>query len=270
MYVMTDFATLYIVRGPGFGQDFTPKLIASAIAIALVIWDCRQQRRSDYAWVFFISTIVWAFTELFLSIQGIRDMPTRMLMGRPISLALSVLIQGMSEGAFVAVTGLFIGDRILKPSTRIGGFQFGGAVLLAIIASVARSRQFLASQYAASRRDLLDLRTLSAFVLLSLIIIVFLLMHRAWRQRVGMMFLCMTCLATVWTIAEVTISDRWVEIEAGQSYAHASVSITAAVLTFDAVFEIAWIYASFLAIPVALGLLRNPDPLPRIKPSRLP
>ena len=259
-----ELATLYIVRGQGFGSDFTPKLIASTIAIALVIWDWCRQRRTDYAYVFLVGTVLWACAELFLAIQGIRDMPIRILMGKPIGLPLSVLIQGMSEGAFVAVTGLFVGDRILNRSSRIGGFQLGVCALVAISASVVRSRQFLESKQAWSRRDVLDPRALTALMLMILIVIVFFVAYRAWRKRIAIMFFCMAAMAAVWTIMQVMSGGRWVEIDvAGHGYTHASPSITVAVLAFDAVVEIAFIYSSFLAIPVALRFLRNPVPLPR-------
>ena len=77
---------VYMVRDAGFGRDFTPKVWVTLIALALVAWDVRRQRRWDYAWVFLIGSVIWALAEVFLSVQGIRDMPERVLFGSPMPL----------------------------------------------------------------------------------------------------------------------------------------------------------------------------------------
>jgi len=254
---------IYMIRDASFGQDFTPKLLAALIAIGLVAWDWRKQRRRDYLWVFVVGTVIWAAAEAFLSIQGIRDMPERTLLGRPLSLPVSYLIQGMGEGAFVAVLGLFVGDRVLNPSTRRRGFIIGlvGLVLLALV--TFRSRRFLMPDLEASRRDMLSTQSLLALLVLCIIGIVFYVARREWRPRTMMMFTYMLVFGTVFTLTQVAIGGRWIEVDAaGGGYERAGLMLTIFGLAFDVVFEIALAYVPFLAIPVFLGLIRDPTPLP--------
>jgi hypothetical protein len=258
-----NLATIYIIRGAGFGRDFTPKLLIAFITIGMVLWDWRRQRRLDYLWVFVCGSLLWAAAEALLTLQGIRHMPVRSLFGQPLSLTLSWVIQGMSEGAFVAVVGLFVGDRILNRSTRISGLIAGVVVLGTIALATFRSRRFLLALEPASRRNLLDSRALLALAVLSLLVIVFYVIRKRWRQRTLMMFGFMVCLATVWSSTQVAVGGRWVEIDsAGYGYERAGSLITFSALAFDVVVEIALVYVSFLAIPVLLGLLRQPLPLP--------
>ena len=258
-----DLATIYIIRGAGFGRDFTPKLLIAFITIGIVMWDWRKQRRLDYLWVFVCGSLLWAAAEALLSLQGIRDMPIRTLFGRPLSLTLSWAIQGMSEGAFVAVVSLFVGDRILNRSTRISGLISGVVVLGTIALATFRSRQFLLYLGPASRRDLLDPRALLTLVVLSLVVIMFYVIRKRWRQRTLMMFGFMVCLGAVWSSAQVAVGGRWVEIDsAGHGYERAGSLITFSALAFVVAVEIALVYVSFLAIPVFLGLMRHPLPLP--------
>ena len=77
------------------------------------------------------------------------------------------------------------------------------------------------------------------------------------------MFVAIVGLGAVWTVAQVIAGGRWVEVgseSAGGPLQHAGPALTAAILGFDVVFEIAVVYLPFLAIPILLRLIRErPD-----------
>lgn len=257
--------SVFIIRDAAFGQDFGAKLIAALLGLLLVAWDRRTQRRWDYLWVFITGTIIWTIAELVLQMGGIRDMPAHLLFGRELGPVAAQLIQGASEGALVAVMGLFVGDRWLVPSHR----RWGVVSFVALAAALALSG-FRAAHKAegvalvASRRDILDPLALGFILLLSAIAAYFVWRYRPWRPRSLAMFVSMAGLAAIWTVAQVYVGGRWVEVgdAASQEFHRAGPIVAFLALAFDVVVEIAWIYVPFLAIPVMLGLIRDPAPLP--------
>lgn len=257
---------LYLVRDYAFGRDFTPKFFTALAALAIVIWDIVRQRRWDYLWVFLFGTVIWSGAEAFLNFQGVRDMPDREMFGEPISLPTSYVIQGMSEGAFVAVVGLFLGDRWLCQQTRKTSIIAAGVVVILIaVATLRSSRRIEGFGDAGSRRNVLDESALIALGVLVLIGVVFYLRWPQWRPRAVAMFLMMLIVATGWTIAQVAVQGRWVEVpgDAPGTFAAAGPVISLLVLAFDIVVEIALAYVPFFALPVMFHLIRNPTALPR-------
>lgn len=254
----------FIIRDAAFGRDFTPKLWVALIALGLVLWDLRTQRRRDYLWVFLIGTIIWAGAEALLAIQGVRDMPDRVLFGRPLSLSASYLLQGMGEGAFIAVVGLFVGDRLLVPAHRRRAV-LGFVLLCALItAATIRSAQRLGGdEVVASRRDVGATMSLVALAVLALIAAWFLISWQGWRPRAAAMFAVMVAVSAIWTIGQVAVGGRWVETAASGGYERASALVTGLVLAFDVVVEIAVAYLPFLALPVMAGLVTDERPLVR-------
>ena len=254
---------IYIIRDAAFGRDFTPKVITAFIAIALVLWDWRTQKRKDYLWVFLVGTVLWGGAEAFLAIQGIRDMPERVVAGRPIGLPLSYLIQGMSEGAFIAVIGLFVGDRYLCRARRRSGIIIGAVALVLLAAATFRSRRLLDPEAVASRRDILDTRALVVLLIACGLGVVFYVLWRQWRPRTMAMFVYMVIFGAVWAATQVAIGGRWVEVDAADGgYERAGPLITLFALSWDVIIEIALAYVLFLALPVWLRLMRDTTPLP--------
>lgn len=255
---------VYMVRDYAFGRDFTPKFFTSLVAIAFVVWDWVRQRRLDYVWVFIFGTVIWGGVEAFLKLQGVRAMPDREMFGEPISLPLSYLIQGMSEGAFVAVIGLFLGDRFLCRKTQVKAVWLTVAVVVAITAATVRStRRIEGFGDAGSRRDVLDEQALLALGFLVLLGVLFFLRYPAWRRRTWAMFVMMVIVATGWTIAQVSVDGRWVEVPGSEpgTFEAAGPVVSFLILAFDVIVEIALAYVPFLALPVMFKLIKDPAPL---------
>ncbi|MFI0432408.1 MAG: hypothetical protein ACH36H_04630 [Candidatus Nanopelagicales bacterium] len=255
--------SVYIIRDAAFGRDFMPKLIMGIVAIALALWDARRQRRADYLWVAAFGTALWGGAEWLLSVQRIRDMPERVLLGTPIGDVPSYLLQGLGEGAMVAVLGLFLGDRWLANRRR--GTILAAVWLVLVAAATIRNKRLVSGVgEAASRRDVLDLRALLMLGAMVALAAAFYWRWRRWRPRTAAMFIMMVLIGGVWTIAQTAIGGRWVEVagSAPGTFTGAGTVLTIATLSWDVVFEIAAVYLPFLAIPVMLRLIRSPLPLP--------
>lgn len=262
--MLQQMDSIYIIRDAAFGRDFTPKLVMALVAIALALWDWRRQRRTDYLWVLLFGTVILALAEAGLKLEGIRNMPERVLLGSPLPDWGSYVLQGLSEGALVAVLGLFVGDRWL--ADRRKGTILGAVVLALVVLSTIRAKGRIAGVgEAASRRDMLDPKALVFLLLIAVVCAVFVWRYPAWRPRAGAMFVVMVAVAGVWTVAQTAIHGRWVEVDgpAPGTFVHASGLVSIVALTFDVVVEIALAYLPYLALPVMLGLLRDPRPLPR-------
>lgn len=265
--------SVFIIRDAAFGQDFGPKAIAALLGIILVVWDCRSQRRWDYAWVFLVGTLIWTAAELILQLSGVRDMPSHLLFGRELGPVAAQLIQGASEGALVAVMGLFVGDRWLVKSRRSKAYLIFALFSAALFFSAFRAaRKAQGLDVVASRRDILDPLALGFIAVLVAIAVVFWWRYRAWHPRTAAMFVAMVGLAAIWTIGQVWVGGRWVEVgnEATDQFTRAGPLVSFLALGFDVVVEIALIYVPFLGIPVMLRLIRDPDPLPAVEQSAPP
>lgn len=259
-----------MVRDAAFGADFTPKLVVALIAVGLVAWDVATRRRWDYAWVFATGAAVWTLVELSLQLRGTRVMPHHALLGAEIPLALSLPLQGVAEGAFVAVLGLFCADRVLDRRTRsraLVGFALAVVVMVLLMAISAARAPGLAT--AASRRDVSALGPLLVLALVVGFDVWFWARRPAHRRRSMAMAAVMVVFAAVWTLAEVTTGGRWVEVSgpAAGSFAAAPAPLAAAALAFDVVVEIALAYVPFYAIPALLGLVSPDGGHPRSRTS---
>ena len=256
---------VYMVRDYAFGRDFTPKFFTALIAIGFVIWDWIKQKRLDYVWVFIFGTVIWGGVEAFLKLQGVRDMPDRELFDQPLSLPASYIIQGMSEGAFVAVVGLFLGDRWLCRKSRTKSIILTAVVLLGIaLATVRSSRRLEGFGDAGSRRDVMDEQALLALGFLVLLGILFFWRYPVWRPRTLAMFVMMMVIGTGWTITQVLVDGRWVEVPGptAGTYEPAGPLLSFLILAFDVVVEIALAYVPFFALPVMFKLIKDSTPLP--------
>lgn len=107
-----------MIRAGHFGSDFNMKFLLCLVAGFLVFWDMQKNRRKDYLWVFLFGALTWTFAEVALQAVGTRVMPSRLLFGFALPLPISALLQGVSEGATIAVMGIFVGDRIINAKTR--------------------------------------------------------------------------------------------------------------------------------------------------------
>lgn len=262
---MDPLEPVYLVRDYAFGRDFTPKLFTALIAIGFVLWDWVKQKRLDYVWVFVFGTVIWAGVEALIQLQGVRNMPDRELFDQPLSLPASFIIQGMSEAAFVAVVGLFLGDRWLCRNSRVRSVILTVVVMVGIaLATVRSSRRLEGFGDAGSRRNVVDEQALIGLGFLVLLGLLFLWRYPGWRPRALAMLVMMLVIGTGWTIAQVLVDGRWVEVPGptAGTYEAAGPLLSLFVLVFDVVVEIALVDMLFLALPVMLRLIRDTTPLP--------
>lgn len=262
---MDPIDSIWVIRGAAFGRDFAPKLVLVLVALALVALDRRAQRRWDYLWVFLAGTLLLGVAEAALAVQGVRDMPERVVAGWQLPLSVSYLVQGAAEGAFLAVTGLYVGDRLLVSRHRArAALLLAAIVALAVLSTVRAQRRLgAAADEVASRRDVLSPGALVTLAGVALLVAVFVARWRAWRPRLRAMAGVVLVIASAWTLAQVAGGGRWVEVGTADAAQRAGPWLAAGVLAFDVVVEITLACLPFLVVPVMLRLVRDPRPLPR-------
>ncbi len=255
-----------MVRDAAFGSNFNTKLVISLITIGLVLYDRRTRKRWDTFWVFLTATVIWTLVELSLQLRGTRELPERILLGQELPLPVSAVIQGMSEAAFIAVLGLFVGDRILRRSTRTQAWIGFGlmCVFVAFLVLLQSAGNAGSAETVASRRAMLTGSSVLFLVIVVGFNVWFWWRRPQFRRRTAYMALVMLIFATVWTAASVLVGSRWVDVESTEmlgAFRPASQIVSLATLAYDVVLEITLAYLPFFGIPVLLGLINKPDPL---------
>lgn len=269
---------VYMIRSGDFGTDFVAKLSLALFAVVLVGWDVWRQRRLDYLWVLLFGTVTWTVVELVMQAQGVRVIRDGTLWGSPLPPAAMALIQGASEGAAIAVGGVFFGDRILHHPTRlVAALSLAGLFSLVVLVTLRQAGSgAVAAAHAvdpASRRDMLTPQAL--VFLCGMVALAALAWWRrpALRPRLVAMTLVILTFATIWTVAEVAVGTRGIQVPApgGVGFAAAPAGTAIAALAYDVVVEITLAYVPFLGLPVLLGRIR-PEPIPSepIRPGAPP
>jgi len=253
-----------MIRGGSFGFDYNIKLILSIATIIMIIYDWRKKDRLDYLWVFIFATVIWTTVEVILQLGLTREMTTHLLLGFPLPIWISAPIQGMSEAAFVAIFGLFVGDRLLKK-------EEWKVALIPIIT-------FLVFQAAAmfiegiqvpnvggivpSRRNMFTLTSI-IFVsaMCAMAVIFYIKSDKELRKRGFLMLLGMFIVSISFTIFGWAQGVRWIEVgnaDLGVLY-RAPALIEFGALAYDALIEVALIYIPFFAIPLWFKLIKSED-----------
>jgi len=270
------FESIFMIRGGFFGYEFGIKLIISLFAISLCYYDWRvNERRLDYFWVFLIGTLIWSLAEFLLQIVGIRELQEKFLFGINITswFWLTIPLQGMSEGAFVAVLSVFIGDRIFNKEKRKEGLiVFLGYIIIrygitySILFSIGYN--FLAVNVGdlnvPSRRDIFTIPSMIYLaVFIAPFIYWFIRTNKQSRKRANFMFSVMLIIISLWTLLEWLTGQRWIEVGIKTSegtylnLTRAPPLIEFLALAYDIVIEIVLMYMPFLAIPYLLGLIKS-------------
>lgn len=259
---MDSISQILIIRGADFGANFAPKFWLCILTLALIGRDIQKEKRFDYLWVFLTGTAIWTSVEIALQATGARVMPLRDLYGLALPTPVSALIQGMAEGAFVAVFSLYVGDRLRRAATRKEALMWlvtAGVVLL-IQALLHRSADGVDLLHPSSRRNILAPRALIFLACMVFFNLIFLWRYGAWRKRVMFMVTVMLAVTTLWTLQQVWIGERWVEIAYATGVSQpASPLITLLALAFDLIVEMASAYVPFFSLPVMLGLITKRD-----------
>ncbi|MHA1336093.1 MAG: hypothetical protein ACTSPW_10180 [Promethearchaeota archaeon] len=265
--------SIFMIRGGSFGQDFGEKLIFSIIGILICIYDYKtKNRRKDYFWVFITGTVIWASAEFILQITGMRIFQEKYLFGINITnmLWLTLLLQGMSEGAFVAVFGLLFGDRVINDDMRKKWLIYFLIVLglfsmLYIGSGINFNNVDIGNPNIPSRRDMFTLSSIAFLCTLSGIAIFWLIITKSdyTRKRGLYMYLFMVLFIAWWTFLEWITGQRWIEmgtINPDDTYSNlhrAPPLIEFGALAFDVLVEVSLIYVPFLAFPNWLGLIKQ-------------
>jgi hypothetical protein len=210
-----------------------------------------------------------------LQVLGGRVFQEKYLFGINITswLWLTIPLQAMSEAAFVAVFGIFIGDRMLKEEKRKEGLFILLIYILVryiIFYAVLWSMGFsylnvkVGDPDIPSRRDMF---TIGSIIFLSILIAPaiywYLKTDEMPRKRGIYMFSIMLMITTIWTVLEWLTGQRWIEIGTQNpdgtylNLRRAPPLIEFLALTYDVVIEIVLAYVPFLAIPYLLGLIKS-------------
>lgn len=261
---MIDFLQpVYIIRGPDFGSNFEQKLWLSLFAVFLVCWDVLRQKRADYFWVFLTGTIIWSLAEFSLQTTGARVMPLRVIHDITLPLPVSALLQGIAEGAFVAIFGLFVGDRLRNKQSRgiAMALLIGICLLLLFRAFFPEDTEVSELIIPLSRRNIFAPRALVFLACMTAFNVIFFIGYKAHQKRTFGMVLVMAVVVITWTLEQVLIGSRWVEIynTSTGAYQNASAAVTSLVFLFDIIFEALMAYTPFFTIPVLLGRIKSVD-----------
>ncbi|MFO7798016.1 MAG: hypothetical protein R6W84_17890 [Promethearchaeia archaeon] len=270
------FESIFMIRGGIFGYDFSVKLLIALFGITLCYYDWKEnEKRLDYFWVFLIGTLIWSLAEFLLQLVGIRELQDKFFFGINITSCFwfTIPLQGMSEGAFVALINLFVGDRLLDKEKRKEGLfvLFGYHIInFGITYSILFSLGYnflnvnVGDLSVPSRRDIF---TIPSLIYLALFIAPFIYWYirtnKRLRKRANHMFLLMLITVSIWTLLEWLTGQRWIEVGIKTSegtysnLTRAPPLIEFLALAYDVVIEIVLMYMPFLAIPYLLGLIKS-------------
>ncbi|TFG18243.1 MAG: hypothetical protein EU533_07865 [Promethearchaeota archaeon] len=268
------FESIFMIRGAGFGQDFGPKLIMSIVGLLICVYDWKSnEKRKDYFWVFLFGAIIWSMAELMLQLSGMRALQDKYLFGMDITHALwlTIPLQGMSEGAFVAVIGLLFGDRILNKETQKKWSIIFILMLLGLFLNYLREGIHFNDVNAGdlsipSRRDMFPLTANIFIIVMCALAILWLATTSSDSRKRGiMMDLIMIIFIACWTLSEWLTGQRWIEVgtvNSDGSYSNlrrAPPLIEFGALAYDVLIEVSLIYVPFLALPYWLGLIKTEE-----------
>lgn len=252
--------SIYMIRGGSFGTNFEVKLAVGIIALAACLYDWRVKGRRDYLWIFLTGFIIWTGIELFIQARGVRAMVESRLFGMPLPMVCSAALRGLSEGAAVAIIGIFFGDRITS-GVRRKAWVAAFITLLGMMALLVLAQGGAGVNVGGEVPSRRNMFTQLSVIYMALMVAI----DAAWlmgtdprsRRRGIAMLLVMILFATVWTLFEFIATTRWIEIGGFPSIRRASPAVEFLALGYDVVVEIAMAYLPFFIIPSVLGLIRN-------------
>jgi len=266
--------SILMIRGGSFGEDFGQKLILSLIGLAICVYDWKvNDKRKDYFWVFLVGTVIWSLAELSLQFGGTRVLQKKYFFGIEVTRALwlTIPLQGMSEGAFVAVIGMLFADRFLNEETRkkwVGIFLIVFGILLALALPNGINYDSVPADDTSipSRRDMFNMTSIFFIIFMCALAIGWLVTTTPEARKRGIaMYLVMATFIAWWTFTEWLTGQRWIEVGTLQSdgtYSNlrrAPAIIEFLALAYDFMIEVSLIYVPFLAIPYWLGLIKKED-----------
>jgi hypothetical protein len=110
-------------------------------------------------------------------------MPERYLLGYVLPTPISLLMQGIAEGATIALLGLFVGDRLIEPHSRKSGIAFLLLLCVGILLREWQAAPTGAEAVGYSRRNLLTVASLLFLGVVATFNIAFYIRNPAHRLR---------------------------------------------------------------------------------------
>lgn len=249
--------SLFIVRAGDFGADLAPRFWFSVFAICLLAWDLGRHRRLDYLWVGVTGLVVWTTVEAVLQMGGTREIGRQTLFGVVMPVSKTILLQGLAEGASAAILGVFLGDRLLNRETRLRACAMMGVICVAMLGRgiLSMSASHPVELDVTSRRNLGAAASLAFLGSVAMFDLFFFVIRPKHRRRIAAMACVIFLVASVWTVNQVMMGARWVEVVSSQPAAtmRATGLLAVAALGFDVLIEITAAYIAFYAIPALAG-----------------
>jgi len=248
---------VWMIRGGAFGFDFHMKFALVIVTILICFYDWKRNNRKDYWWVFLIGAILWSVTELVLQLLGVRMIHSAYLFGVEIPFIFAVILQGISEGAFVTVIGLFIGDRLLRRNWKEVVAGVGIMVAPFIISLLIYGVQIpdVGGDVPSRRLMFTPLATILLMSILVTMIIWFVKVNPTTRKRGYFLLFSMIIIGLLLNFFDYLIGTRWAEVGPISSLVRAPLLLEIAVLLYDAVIEIAVAYMLFFIIATVARLI---------------
>jgi hypothetical protein len=241
---------VYMIRDGFF--DFQVKLINSIICIIVCITYKKVKKSNDYFWIFLTGSFFWILVETILQLTGARETPQAFLFGWEVPIYFQVLLQGISEGAWVAILGIMFGDLLRERKSRI----WGSILLVAYLAyqiidiSLRGKPSKNVGGDVLSRRNMFTVPTIVFLTIMLFIDIIWIgRANKESRNRGAMMVGVILLIATVWTITQLLVHTRWIEIGQLSDLSRAPLGIEILALAYDIIIEIALAYLPYYAIP---------------------
>ncbi|MBD3351086.1 MAG: hypothetical protein GF364_06335 [Candidatus Lokiarchaeota archaeon] len=249
--------------GP-FNTDYNVKLFFFIITLLMVIWEFKKNNKREYIGLLITGALMWGLAELFLQLSKTRDFIPVSLFGVDLPFIIQICIQGVVEGAFVAIFCMFFSDRIIfieykkeddgKNKRRLFSIVF--IILMGLLIIDALKYGIQTPDYGGdvpSRRSMFEPIPLTFLAIMVVIDLIFLIRASSYYKKKGLyMTLLMIVFGAVWTIGEYIAGTRWIEIGIEGATNHAPPLVEFLALAFDIIIEIALAYLPFLAIPYFL------------------
>ncbi len=262
------FESIFMIRGGSMGFNFDAKLVLSILSVLACVYDWRVHHRKDYFWIFLVGTIICAGLEILIQLSGNRDMGDKYLFGLVIPLWVSIPIQGMAEGGFLAIVGIFFGDLLMDVKTRKFGI-IGLTVAIALMVVPTFAQGLPAPNVGGdvpSRRDMFAPATLGFMIAVIVINFIWFWRHKGIiRTRATFMIVASLIFFAIWTFSEWAANTRWIEIgTVGGTLVLAPPAVEFFALAWDFVVEITLVFMLAFFIPYRLHLIKPDESRPPI------
>jgi hypothetical protein len=252
--------TFYMIRAGNFGLNYAVKVYMTIFGLVLCIIDSQMHHRKDYWWVFFWGTLIWGGIELIMQLSGTRVTEPVYLYDIELPVYAAAILRGTSEGATIAVFGLFFGDRFLRKDSRTHAIATYSLIIgfILILAFLQALPVKIIDVNSPSRRDIFTpMAVITLFSFLALDLVWLKRTSIESRKRALSMFGVMIIFAAIWTFAEFLANTRWIEMGIPPNYEFAPPIMQFVVLAWDVIVEIGFCYLPYLILPYVMKRIND-------------